>query len=52
MIPVVILADIRLYREGLADMFRLVVDDCPKPHLVSLARSEPVTAAPDPPSEA
>src|SRR6266511_9518 len=28
------------------DVFRLVVDDRPKPHLVSLARAEPVPAAP------
>ena len=33
------------------DVFRLVVDDRPKPHLVSLARSEPASATPDPPSE-
>jgi hypothetical protein len=33
------------------DVVRLVVDDRPKPHLVSLARSEPVPATPDPPSE-
>jgi nitrilase len=33
------------------DVFRLVVDDRPKPHLVSLARSEPAPAAPDPPIE-
>jgi hypothetical protein len=32
-------------------VFRLVVDDRPKPHLVSLARSEPAPAAPDPPIE-
>ena len=32
------------------DVFRLVVDDRPKPHLVSLARSEPEPAAPDPPT--
>jgi nitrilase len=30
------------------DVFRLVVDDRPKPHVVSLARSEPLPAAPDP----
>jgi hypothetical protein len=33
------------------DVFRLVVDDRPKPHLVSLAQAEPRPAAPDPPSE-
>jgi nitrilase len=33
------------------DVFRLVVDDRPKPHLVSLARAEPVPAAQDAPSE-
>jgi nitrilase len=33
------------------DVFRLVVDDRPKPPLVSLARSEPVPATADPPSE-
>jgi nitrilase len=32
------------------DVFRLVVDDRPKPHLVSLAHSEPEPAAPDPPT--
>ena len=30
------------------DVFRLVVDDRPKPHLVTLARSEPEPAVPDP----
>jgi hypothetical protein len=29
------------------DVLRLVVDDRPKPHLVSLARAEPGPAAPD-----
>jgi nitrilase len=33
------------------DVFRLVVDDRPKPHLVSLARSGPGPAVPDPPTE-
>jgi len=33
------------------DVFRLVVDDRPKPHLVSLARAEPEPAAPDAPNE-
>jgi hypothetical protein len=29
------------------DVFRLVVDDRPKPHVVSLAQAEPGSAAPD-----
>ena len=33
------------------DVFRLVVDDRPKPHLVSLAQAEPGPAVPDPPDE-
>jgi nitrilase len=33
------------------DVFRLVVDDRPKPHLVSLARAEPGPAAPDAPTQ-
>jgi nitrilase len=32
------------------DVFRLVVDDRPKPHMVSLARSEPLRADQDPPA--
>jgi hypothetical protein len=32
-------------------VFRLIVDDRPKPHLVSLAQAEPVMATPDPPSD-
>jgi nitrilase len=33
------------------DVFRLVVDDRPKPHLVSLAQAEPGPAVPDAPDE-
>jgi hypothetical protein len=33
------------------DVFRLIVDDRPKPHLVSLAQAEPVMATPDPPGD-
>jgi hypothetical protein len=33
------------------DVFQLIVDDRPKPHLVSLAQAEPVMATPDPPGD-
>jgi nitrilase len=33
------------------DVFRLVVDDRPKPHMVSLRQSQPAPAPPGPPRE-